>query len=87
VSHQAATSSSVALTAQGGNRLDLNDQTLRANVRVQSRDTQGLQHLRLTTANGGNGTLDGNYAVRGGDTGSDSGSSATSARPRPRRSR
>lgn len=53
------------------NRLDLNDQTLRANVRVELGATQGVNQFGLTTAPGGEGTLDGNYTVRGGDTGSE----------------
>ena len=53
------------------NRLDLNNQTLNSNVRVTLGDTQGLNQFRLTTAPGGEGTLDGNYSVRGGDTGSE----------------
>jgi hypothetical protein len=53
------------------NRLDLNNQTLESNVRVELGDTGGLNQFRLTTAAGGTGTLDGNYTVRGGDTGSE----------------
>jgi hypothetical protein len=53
------------------NRFDLNNQTLAANVRVELGDTQGLNQFRLTTSPGGTGTLDGNYSVRGGDTGSE----------------
>ena len=53
------------------NRLDLNNQTLQSNVRVTLGDTGGLNQFRLTTSPGGEGTLDGNYTVRGGDTGSE----------------
>jgi hypothetical protein len=58
-------------TAGFVNRLDLNNLTLRANVRVELGDMPGLNHFRLTTAAGGTGTLDGNYSVQGGDTGSE----------------
>lgn len=53
------------------NRLDLNNSTLHANVRVELGDMPGVNQFRLTTGPAGNGTLDGNYSVQGGDTGSE----------------
>ena len=49
------------------NRLDLNNNTLDANVRVRLGDAAILNQFRITTPGGGTGTLDGNLTVNGGD--------------------